>query len=175
MRGEVSIRTAGPEDAGAIAYVHVESWRTTYAGIVPTAYLAGLDVTLRTKMWSSWLGGETLVLVAELDGKIVGFAHGGPNRHPVETCDAELYAIYLLRETHGHGIGTALLHAMAAALVERNFNSMAVWVLEQNRSRVFYERAGARLARSKVIEVGGVKLMEVAYCWPHLKAVALLT
>ena len=83
MRGEVSIRTAGPEDAGAIAYVHVESWRTTYAGIVPAAYLAGLDETLRTKMWSSWLGGETLVLVAELDGKIVGFAHFGPRIGPL--------------------------------------------------------------------------------------------
>jgi hypothetical protein len=43
----VSIRAATPDDAVAIAHVHVESWRTTYEGIVPGEYLAGLDETLR--------------------------------------------------------------------------------------------------------------------------------
>jgi L-amino acid N-acyltransferase YncA len=168
----ISIRAAVLEDAAAIAHVHVESWRTTYAGIVPDAYLAGLDEILRAQLWQEWLSAEALVLVAELNGRVVGFAHGGPNREPVNTCDAELYSIYLLKDAQKRGIGTALLRAIAAALFERNFKSMAVWVLEQNRSRSFYEFTGARLATSKVIDVGGAKLMEVAYAWPDLKAVA---
>jgi hypothetical protein len=45
-------------------------------------------------------------------------------------------------------------------------------VLEQNRSRSFYEKTGARLATSKVIDIGGAKLMEVAYAWPDLKTLA---
>ena len=49
---------------------------------------------------------------------------------------------------------------------------MAVWVLEQNRSRSFYEKTGARMATSKVIEIGGAKLMEVAYAWADLKVLA---
>jgi hypothetical protein len=57
---------------------------------------------------------------------------------------------------------------MAVLLVEQGFKSMAVWVLERNRSREFYERNGARLAVSKVIEIGGARLMEVAYWWPDL-------
>jgi GNAT superfamily N-acetyltransferase len=163
-----SIRAAVQTDAYGIAQVHVESWRTTYAGILPDAYLAGLDQSLRTRLWQEWLAGPTAIFVAERDGLVVGFAHAGPNREPTESCDAELYALYLLKEAQGIGIGTALLRATATELVARNFKGMAVWVLEQNRSRMFYERTGAYLTATKVIEIGGVKLMEVYYAWPDL-------
>lgn len=149
-----------------------ESWRTTYAGIVPDAYLAGLDEMLRTKLWQEWLTGNALVLVAEKDGQVVGFAHGGANREALEECDAELYSIYLLREEQGRGAGAALLGAIAAALAERGFRSLAVWVLERNPARGFYEKMGAHLTASKVIEIGGAKLMEVAYVWPELKSLS---
>jgi GNAT superfamily N-acetyltransferase len=167
------VRAAVDADAGAIAHVHVESWHTTYAGIMPAAYLAGLDETLRARLWGEWLSSGTLVFVAEWDGRVVGFAHGGPNREPVADCDAELYSIYLLKEAQKRGIGAQLLRVMATALLERNFKSMAVWVLEQNRSRSFYEKTGARLATSKVIDIGGTKLMEVAYTWADLKALTV--
>lgn len=166
----VSIRAATGGDAGAIARVHVESWRTTYAGIVPDAYLAGLDEMLRAKLWHEWLMGSTLVLVAEREGQVVGFAHGGANREVLEKCDAELYAIYLLREAQRRGAGTALLRATASALTERGFRGLAVWVLERNPARSFYERMGAHLRASKVIEIGGAKLMEVEYIWPDLQS-----
>ena len=174
-RMTIAIRAARMEDAGAIAHVHVESWRTTYAGIVPDAYLAGLDEILRIRLWREWLSGQALVFVAELDGCVVGFAHGGANREPLEECDAELYSIYLLRDAQKRGIGAGLLRAMANALLERNFKSMAVWVLEQNRSRNFYEKTGAHMAVSKVIEIGGTKLMEVAYAWADLKSLTKLS
>jgi L-amino acid N-acyltransferase YncA len=163
------IRAATAGDAIAIAHVHVESWRTTYSGIVPDEYLAGLDETLRVQLWSEWLNGETTVLVAEHAGRVVGFAHAGKIREPLETCDAELYSLYLLREAQRHGTGSALLREMAAELNGRGFKSMAVWVLERNLSRSFYERFGGRVAASRVIEIGGAKMMEVAYWWPVLE------
>jgi len=150
--------------------VHVESWRSTYAGIVPDDYLAGLDETLRVKLWSEWLSGDTAVLVAERGGRVVGFAHAGKIREAVETCDAELYSLYLLREAQGRGIGSQLLKGMAAVLEERGFRCMAVWVLERNPSRNFYEKNGGRLTMSKVIEIGGARMMEVAYWWPELRS-----
>ena len=170
---KILIRAAAETDAGAIAHVHVESWQTTYAGIMPAAYLAGLDETLRARLWGEWLSGGSLVFVAEWDGRVVGFAHGGANREAVGECDAELYSIYLLKEAQKRGIGAELLRAMATAMLERNFKSMAVWVLEQNRSRSFYEKTGAQLATSKVIDIGGTKLMEVAYAWADLRALML--
>ena len=169
----ISIRPAKAEDAGAIAHVHVESWKTTYSGIVPDAYLAGLDEMLRTKLWQEWLAGDSLVLVAERHGKVVGFANAGANREALEGCDAELYAIYLLQDAQRRGVGTRLLRAVAEALAERGYRGMAVWVLERTPARDFYERMGSHLATSKVIEIGGAKLMEVAYVWPELQTLTL--
>lgn len=48
---------------------------------------------------------------------------------------------------------------------------MAVWVLEKNPSKHFYEKSGAQLETSKEIEIGGAKLSEVAYGWPALDAI----
>lgn len=164
----LSVRSATPNDAVAIAHVHVESWRSTYAGIVPDAYLAGLDETLRVKLWQEWLIGGAVVLVSERKSEIVGFAHAGPIREPIKTADAEVYSLYLLKEAQNRGIGRALLSGAAAILRQKGFNSLGLWVLERNRARAFYERCGGRLAASKVIEIGGSHLMEVAYWWPNL-------
>lgn len=167
----VSIRAAEPGDAVAIARVHVESWRTTYAGIVPDDYLASLDEALRVKLWQEWLSSGAIVLVAERKGAVVGFVHAGKVREPVETADAEIFSLYLLMEAQGRGIGTSLLRGVAALLHEQGFRSVALWVLERNRSRGFYEACGGRLAASKVIDIGGARLMEVAYWWPNLTLV----
>jgi hypothetical protein len=40
MPEAVTIRRAVREDARAIARVHVDSWRTTYRGIVPEEHIA---------------------------------------------------------------------------------------------------------------------------------------
>jgi GNAT superfamily N-acetyltransferase len=110
------------------ARVHVESWQTTYAGIVPEAYLASLDV-VREGSWREWLGLDVDVFVAEMDGEVVGFIGGGAIREPVEEFDAELFAIYLLRDVQRRGIGMALLKRLAGSLRERGFGSMMAWVL----------------------------------------------
>ena len=47
----VQIRRALPSDAPGIARVHVESWRSTYVGIVPDDYLASLDCRERERIW----------------------------------------------------------------------------------------------------------------------------
>ena len=79
-----SIRAARPEDADGIAFVHVESWKTTYAGIVPDDYLASLSVDGRTPIWVKQLQDPAVTsMVAEKDGRIVGFACGGNLRERV--------------------------------------------------------------------------------------------
>lgn len=165
----LSIRPATPEDASEIAQVHVDSWRTTYAGIVPDEYLATLNKAERATQWQEWLTRDIPVYVAALDGKVVGFISGGSIREPIETYDAELYAIYLLQPAQGQGIGRQLLHQVVTSLRSKGFKSMVVWVLEQNPAKHFYIRTGAQLLTSKNIEIGGATLAEVAYGWPDLK------
>jgi L-amino acid N-acyltransferase YncA len=162
------IRVATVQDAGAIARVHVESWQTTYAGIVPEDYLANLDVVQREASWREWLTFDVDVFVAEVDGEVVGFVGGGAIREPVKGFDAELFAIYLLREAQRRGIGMALLKRLAGSLGERGFGSMVAWVLEDNSSGGFYSRSGGVRVASKEMEVGGVMLPVVAYGWRDL-------
>jgi len=151
----------------------VESWRTTYAGIVPEVYLASLKETEREASWREWLTLDVDVFVAEVDGDVVGFVGGGAIREPVEEFDAELFAIYLLREAQRRGIGMALLSRLAGSLKARGFRSMVAWVLEDNSSGSFYARSGAVRVCSKEIEIGGVMLPVVAYGWMDLEGIAV--
>jgi GNAT superfamily N-acetyltransferase len=167
----ISIRPATEHDAVAISHVHVQSWRTTYAGIVPAEYLATLDEAERVVLWRDWLTRDIQVYIADLDGEIVGFISGGAIREPVQAYDAELYAIYLLEQAQRQGIGTALLKELAKSLLGQGFTGMIVWVLEKNPSKQFYVRSSAEVVTTKDIQIGGVTLSEVCYGWPDLQSI----
>ncbi len=165
----LTIRRAKIEDAAAIAHVHVESWKTTYAGIVSDVFLASLNKEVRTQSWQEQiLAANISILVAEEETGIFGFAAGGEIREKLDDYDAELYAIYLLRERQRQGLGRTLFIALASALQTTGFSSMLVWVLEQNPSVSFYERLGAVQIARKVINIGGADLQELAFGWPSL-------
>ena len=85
-----SIRTATQDDAPSIARVQIETWKTTYRGIVPDAYLAGLDAEQRTMRWGEHLKSPERIFVAEQHGEVVGFISGGPVRESLDAYDAEL-------------------------------------------------------------------------------------
>ena len=44
----VAIRRAQAGDAEAIARIHVETWRATYAGLLPDRYLVGMSAQGQT-------------------------------------------------------------------------------------------------------------------------------
>jgi len=93
----MNIREADATDAEHIARVHLESWRTTYPGIIPQVYIDSLRMEDGIARWQERLDGHgPLTLVAEDAAGIFGFASGGATVHPVDGFDAELGAIYLL-------------------------------------------------------------------------------
>jgi GNAT superfamily N-acetyltransferase len=168
------IRKAKPGDAHAIAGVHVESWKTTYPGIITQSYIDGLKVEDGVARWQERLSQADgpAVFVAEDEAGIFGFAAGGAIMHPVDGFDGELGAIYLLASHQRKGAGAALVRRIAAALRERGFRNMVVWVLKANPSRGFYERMGGVLVAEQGIEIGGVTLPEVAYGWKDVNTLA---
>ena len=169
----IAYREAKEADAEGIARVHVASWRTTYAGLIPDETLANLSEERRVEGWRESIRREAnFVLVAEDDGEIVGFAAGGPERE--ETArqsdgllfDAELYAIYLLAEHQGRGIGARLFRMLAEALFMAGFRRMLLWVLTENTSaRRFYEALGGTVEPSRMVKIVGVDLEETGYGW----------
>ena len=163
------IRRGQFDDAGGIARVHVESWRSTYAGIVPDAFLRSLSTQTRKEAWQQqFVGGNCVIFVAECDGQIVGFVAGGRSRQTFADFDAELYAIYLLRENQGCGIGRALVNALVEVLRDQGFAAMLVLVLEKNPAVSFYNRLGAAEIARQSIEIGGSAVDELIYAWPNL-------
>lgn len=172
----MQVRPARVADSGAIARVHVDSWRTTYAGLMPDEVLAGLSYERRAQAWRevlSGIGGGDITLVAEADpAGVFGFASGGPERENDAIYRGELYAIYLLAEHQGQGVGRQLVSAFARELVARGMNSMLVWVLAGNPARGFYERLGGTWVREKPITLGGATLVEVAYGWQDIRPLA---
>lgn len=113
------IRAAEMRDAAAIAHVHVQSWITTYKGIVPQVYLAALDEVERVPLRQDWLKCDISIFVAEVDGQIVGFSAGGAIREPLQEYESELYTLYLLKQVQGLGIGKALFRAVTGTLLQR--------------------------------------------------------
>jgi L-amino acid N-acyltransferase YncA len=165
----LTIRKAKIEDAGAIAHVQVESWKTTYAGIVSNVFLTSLNKEERMQSWQEQILADNVsIFVAEDETGIFGFAAGGEVREKLDDYDAELYAIYLLHERQRQGAGRTLCVTLASALQTTGFTSMLVWVLEQNPSVSFYERLGAVQVARKVIHIGGADLQELAFGWPSL-------
>jgi L-amino acid N-acyltransferase YncA len=172
----MKIREARVEDAASIAKVHVDSWRTTYRGIIANTYLEALSYEDRERFWHSLLERTertTLVYVAEDDdGEIIGFASGGPEHESSQPYKGEVYAIYILREAQKRGIGRQLVTAIVQRLLLQGIESMIIWVLSNNPSRAFYEKLGGQFVQEKPIEIGGVKLREVAYGWTDIRPLA---
>jgi GNAT superfamily N-acetyltransferase len=159
-----AIRNATIADQQAIARVHVDSWKETYAGLLPQDHLDDLGYRARESMWKA-LDPE-LTFVAEVDGAIVGFSNGGPERSGEPAFSGEVYNLYLLHAHQRRGLGQDLFSRTVGALGEKGLNGVLVWVLSANPSRAFFEHLGGRLLRSQPITIFGAELEEVAYGWP---------
>ncbi len=55
-RARLNLRSAGLNDAGPIARVHVTTWRAAYAGLVPDTYLVGMTEVGQMRLWRRLLG-----------------------------------------------------------------------------------------------------------------------
>ncbi|MFJ7661235.1 GNAT family N-acetyltransferase [Lysinibacillus sp. NPDC097162] len=96
MDKNFKIRKAIEPDAKAIAKVHVDSWRTTYANIVPDEYLINLSYENREQLWIKNISNDAVFVAENNEGQIIGFSSGGKERSgKYIEFEGELYAIYL--------------------------------------------------------------------------------
>ena len=175
------IRTATGRDARAIATVHVVTWQSAYRGIVPEDYLSSLSVENSQTMWEAQLAAAgssaALIFVAESSEQgVLGFACGGPNRGQESEFDAELYAIYVSPTQQRHGVGRALVKAVALALMGQGRRGLIVWVLSANPARRFYESLGGTFIGERPVMIGAASYPEAGYGWDDLRTlIAALT
>ena len=101
-----TIRRMLIEDTKQVQDVAKKSWNATYEGIIPNNIQENfLKGAYNDEMMQRRLS-HSLLLVAEAENKIAGFANFSPVN---EQGQSELSAIYLYPEYQGYGIGSALL------------------------------------------------------------------
>lgn len=162
------IREAKIEDALDIAKVQVDTWQTTYQGLLPSEYLESLSYAEKAVQWESLIEDEkTLVIVGEVEsGEIIGFAAGGPERSGNPIYKGEIYAVYILKKHQQKGIGALLVTHLVRDLRESGLFSMLVWVLKGNPSNQFYSYIGGHEIRRTQEEIdNGLVIDVVSYGW----------
>jgi RimJ/RimL family protein N-acetyltransferase len=155
----MNLRNATPNDAAAMAAVHIDAWRTAYRGLVPDSFLAALDHGRRTERLREFLesgSGETYIV--ERDGRAIGHLTVGPCRDDDldERTVGEIWGIYLAPGHWRQGIGTRVCQRAESMLRARGVRRSVLWVFEGNeRARRFYEAMGYTPDEAtKIIEVG---------------------
>jgi ribosomal protein S18 acetylase RimI-like enzyme len=170
------IRKAKLSDAQGIAKVHVDCWRITYKNIIPNGFLDNLSYDQRTDLWIKNISNEqNYVFVAENDvGHIIGFADGGKRETNIVDHSGDLTSIYILQEYQGMGIGKQLVQQLFSKLDELGYKSIFIEVLEDNKSRLFYESLGAEWLRTEKINIAGTELNLLVYEWKDIRSALLL-
>lgn len=141
----VEVREAIEADASAIAQALVAAWRAAYAGIIDAGFLDAMNVELITGRWVRTLAGGTISrpIVAVVGGEVVGFCQFGAPRDEAGKGVGELYALNLLPECWGRGLGTLLLREAANRLRALGYSEAYLWVADANQRAIdLYLRHG---------------------------------
>ena len=134
-----SVRPATPEDAAGIGPCHLACWQEAYGGLLSAAFFATRTPERFAANWARLLADPATadVVVAEVDGEVVGLAQVIASRDTPPVRPEELVTLYLRAAHHGSGLGQAMLDAV---LSDR---PASLWVAEENpRAQRFYARNG---------------------------------
>jgi ribosomal protein S18 acetylase RimI-like enzyme len=132
----VLIRPARPDEALAVARVHVQADRETYAPIFGPHFEA-VDIDRSQLRWDAALGAGDVLLIALDEDRMIGFAHAA---------QSWMSALYVLATHTRRGIGLRLLAAICEALRARGVAEIGFEAVATNLGAVaFYQAVGARI------------------------------
>jgi len=139
------VRPAELADAAAIGETHAAAWTAAYDHIFDASFLAraadGRRVGWRQSL-PVLLVAPSVVLVAECDGQVVGFAHAGPE--PASPLAAEIFGFYVHPSLWGSGVADDLMTHTCSILADDR-SEVVLWTFrDAGRARRFYEKAGFR-------------------------------
>ena len=162
----VTIRPASAADLPAMVRIKHDAGLAAWQHILPPEVIEELPFLAR---WEAAIDSDEPrvgVLLAALDGRVVGFAMTRPSGDEgALPGTGELDGFYTDPAAWGAGAGRALLAAAAEALRGAGFSDATLWSAELNhRPRRIYETAGWRLdGAERRRSFGGVEFNEVRY------------
>ena len=144
-----------PSDMLGIAYVHWKAWHEAYPGLVSADYLERLTLERCEEIARRW---PDNIIVAKEGDRVVGFVGYG-DRGEEAPGVGEIFALYVLSEYYGTGLGRMLLEAGLQKL--ENYPRIVLWVLKDNARAIrFYEKCGFRPTGEEMVSpnVGAVEI-----------------
>ena len=180
MARSISYRKANISDLNGIVKVNVDTWKTTYQGIILEEFLQTLSYEDKEKNWRQRLEKPThgaIIYIAEKDFKeVVGFTLATLEKFDLiatlsqaEKFTGQLCAIYVLKEFQSNKIGTELVKLVVKYFIENDIHDMIVWVLKDNPYRRFYEKLGGKYIGEQFLKIGGRDYIEIAYGWESIE------
>jgi ribosomal protein S18 acetylase RimI-like enzyme len=169
-------RQAAPDDVAAIARIEVETWRATYAGMLPDRVLVGMSERRQKGAWSGlvrYRPGDVIVVEqgdAGPNSGIVGFGNCGAQRDGTLPYAGEIFTLYVTPDAQNQGVGRQLIGALFERLRHNGKSSALIWVIRANPARFFYEHLGGKFVLTRRIRIGGELVDAIAYGWPDLAA-----
>lgn len=166
----VTLRTATPADATAIAQLHADSWQRTYRGMMSDSYLDGECLDDRMRVWRERFAAPAanqIVVVApgaaQIDGFVCAYVDDDPRWGSL------IDNLHVRHTARKRGIGRLLMREAAARCEERRpGGSLYLYVLQANvEAQHFYDRLGGINAETLDVEShdGGVA-RSFRYAWP---------
>lgn len=165
----ISIRRARLTDASGIAAVHVATWRSAYANVLPDDYLASLSIRRLAQQYEHGIRLGMGLHVASCYGEpgappVLGFSSSSRCREN-SLGEGEVETLYVLDDYRERGLGGRLLRASAKHLALLGCRSAYAWVLSENPSRFFYQHLGGKQIAAGTTRVAGEDIPQIAMAW----------
>ena len=129
----IVVRKAVPQDAERIVDIRRTGWREAYSHLLSAEYLEAIPVD--PDRWRGLIEAGSPMMVAELDGDVVGVVAAGRPQDADPPRELQLWMIYQYSRVHGSGTGQALLDTAIGDA------PAYLWVAEDNpRAQAFYRR-----------------------------------
>ena len=143
------------EEARGKAHVHCTAWKEAYRDLLDQDFLDARTLELSEERSLHAFHAGISTLLAKDNDEVIGFADYGPCRDEDMQGAGEVYAIYLLSNYYGQGVGAGLMNAAIQDMP--GCDKVVVWVLKGNERAIrFYERLGFRFdGKSQTLDLGG--------------------
>ena len=106
---------------------------------------ATFDIEPRTledqRQWINQRQGALGVVVAELDGRVVGFASLSPYRNRAGYRTTVENSVYVSADARGRGVGRALMEELIDMALKRGFHSIVAHIVDGHEASMALHRA----------------------------------
>jgi ribosomal protein S18 acetylase RimI-like enzyme len=161
----IEIRYAKVEDADIWTDIILKTWQITYRNVFDKEVFLSREKErdarierVKNNILSEDNNKILYHAVATKDDKVVGiivYGKAGQSHDIIDDTYCEVYAIYILQEYQGQGIGTKLIDFAKGDLIRDGYKKLVIWSLEDNPSIDFYRKIGGEVLGDKLFNFYG--------------------